>query len=119
MAYGVVVVGVTHKEGYKVAAATRAEKTRHEHNKNHKKKCRDGGNTDSKLDVELIPPALEVTDLVGREVRELEKDLKHAHKTRVLPIIIISSSVQRRVGIPDHDRPPTRNGRYHILSHPR
>ena len=50
------------------------------------RKCRDEGNTDSKLDVELIPLALEATGAVGREVKEIVKDLKHAYETRVLPI---------------------------------
>ena len=36
--------------------------------------------------MELIPLALEVTGAVGREVKELGKDLKHAYETRVLPI---------------------------------
>jgi hypothetical protein len=36
--------------------------------------------------VELIPLALEVTGAVGREVKELGKDLKHAYETRVLPV---------------------------------
>ena len=44
------------------------------------------GNTDSRLDLELAPLALEATGAVGREVKELGKDLKHAHETRVLPI---------------------------------
>ena len=83
-----VVVGVTHKDGFKGAAAARAEKKKHEHYNNHKRKCRDEGNTDSRLDVELIPLALEATGTtaVGREVKELGKDLKHAYETRVLPI---------------------------------
>jgi hypothetical protein len=82
----VVVVGVTHKDGFKGAAAARAEKKKHEHYNNHKKKCRDECNTDSRLDVELNPLALEVTGAVGREVKELGKDLRHAYETRVLPI---------------------------------
>ena len=85
-AYDVVVVGVTHKDGFKGAAAARAEQKKHEHYNNHKKKCRDEGNLDARLDVELIPLALEVTGAVGREVKELGKDLKHAYETRVLPI---------------------------------
>ena len=36
--------------------------------------------------MELIPLALEVTGAVGREVKELGRDLKHAYETRVLPI---------------------------------
>jgi hypothetical protein len=36
--------------------------------------------------VELIPLALEVTGAVGREVKELSRDLKYAYETRVLPI---------------------------------
>ena len=40
-AYDVVVVGVTHKDGFKGAAATRAEKKKHEHYNNHKRKCSD------------------------------------------------------------------------------
>ena len=70
-AYSVVVVGVTHKDGFKGAAAARAEKKKHEHYNYHKRKCRDEGNTDSRLDVELIPLALEATGTVGREVKEL------------------------------------------------
>ena len=85
-AYYVVVVGVTHKDGFKGAASARAEKKKHEHYNNHKRKCRDEGNTDSRLDVELIPLALEATGAVGREVKEIVKDLKHAYETRVLPI---------------------------------
>ena len=85
-AYDVVVVGVTHKDGFKGAAATRAEQKTHEHYNNHKKNCRDKGNSDSRLDVELIPLALEVTAAVGREAKELGRDLKHAYETRVLPI---------------------------------
>jgi hypothetical protein len=87
-AYDVVVVGVTHthKDGFKGAAAARVEKKNHEHYNNHKKKCRDEGNTDSRLDVELFPLALEATGAVGREVKELGRDLKHAYETRVLPI---------------------------------
>ena len=53
--YDVVVVGVTHKDGFKGAAAARAEKKKHEHFNNHKRKCRDEENTYSRLDVELIP----------------------------------------------------------------
>jgi hypothetical protein len=53
-AYNVAVVGVTHKDGFKGATA-RAEKKKHEHYNSHKKKCRDEGNTDSRLAVELIP----------------------------------------------------------------
>ena len=85
-AYDVVVVGVTHKDGFKGAAAAKAERKKHEHYNSHKKKCRDEGNTDSRLDVELIPLAMEVTGAVGREVQELGRDLKHAYETRVLPI---------------------------------
>ena len=36
--------------------------------------------------MELIPLALKVTGAVGREVKELGRDLKHAYETRVLPI---------------------------------
>jgi hypothetical protein len=36
--------------------------------------------------VELIPLALEATDAMGSEVKELGKYLKHAYETRVLPI---------------------------------
>ena len=36
--------------------------------------------------MELTPVALEATGAVGREVKELGKDLKHAYETRVLPI---------------------------------
>ena len=84
----VVVVGSHIKTGlkFKGAAAARAEKKKHEHYNNHKRKCRDEGNTDSRLDVEPIPLALEATGAVGREVKELVKDLKHAYETRVLPI---------------------------------
>ena len=84
-AYDVVVVGVTHKDGFKGAAAARAEKKKHEHYNNHKSKCRKEWNTDSRLDVELVPLALEVAGAVGEEVRELEKELKHAYEYRVLP----------------------------------
>jgi hypothetical protein len=77
-AYDVVVVGVTHKDGFKGAAAAKAEKKKQEHYNSHKKKHRDERNTDSRLDVELIPLALEVTGAVGREVKELGRDLKHA-----------------------------------------
>jgi hypothetical protein len=83
----VVVAGVTHKGGFKGAAAARAEREKHERYNNHKKKCsRDEGNLDARLDVELIPLALEVTGAVGREVKELGNDLKHAYETRVLPV---------------------------------
>ena len=59
----------------------------HEHYTNHKKKCRDKGNTDSRLDVGFSPLALEVTGaVVEREAKELGKDLRHAYETRVLPI---------------------------------
>jgi hypothetical protein len=85
-AYDVVVVGVTHKDGFKGAAAAKSEKKKQGHYNSHKKKCRDEGNTDSRLDVELISLALEVTGAVGREVKELGRDLKHAYKTKVLPI---------------------------------
>ena len=70
-----VVVGVTHKDGFKGAAAARAEKKKHEHYNNHKSKCRNEGNADSRLDVELTPLALEVTGAIGEEVRELAKEL--------------------------------------------
>jgi hypothetical protein len=94
-AYGVVVEGVTHKDGFKGAAAAKAEKKKQEHYDNHKKKCRaarDEGNTDSRLDVELIPLVLEVTEAVGREVKELGRDLKQAYETRVLPISNVSAA---------------------------
>ena len=81
-----VVVGVTHNDGFKGAAAARAEREKHEHYNNHKKKCRNEGNLDARLDVELIPLALEVTGEVGREVKELGKDLKQEYETRVLPV---------------------------------
>ena len=42
-AYDVVVVGVTHKDGFKGAAAARAEKKKHEHYNYHKRKCNDEG----------------------------------------------------------------------------
>ena len=35
--------------------------------------------------MELTPLALEATGVMGHEVRELGKDLKHAYETRVLP----------------------------------
>ena len=60
-AYDVVVVGATHRDGFKGAAAARAETKKHEHYNNHRRRCRDEGNTDSQLDVELIPLALEAT----------------------------------------------------------
>jgi hypothetical protein len=91
-AYDVVVVGVTHKDGFKGAAAAKAEKKKQEHYDSHNKKCRDEGNTDSRLDVEFIPLALEVTGAVGREVKELDRDLKHAYETRVLPISNVSAA---------------------------
>ena len=68
------------------AQTDRTKGGKHEHYNNHKKKCRDEGNLDARLDVELIPLALEVTGAVGREVKELGKDLKHAYETRVLPV---------------------------------
>jgi hypothetical protein len=114
------VVGVTHKDGFKGAAVARAEKKNHEHYNNHKKKCRDERNTDSRLDVELIPLALEVTGAVGREVKELGRDLKHAYETRVLPISNASAAgFQRRMGIPDLDHPPTRYGRNCVWGSPK
>ena len=63
-----------------------AEMKKDEHYNNHKSKCRNEGNTDSRLDVELTPLVLEVTRAVGEEVRELGKELKHAYEYRVLPI---------------------------------
>jgi hypothetical protein len=63
-----------------------------EHYNSHKKKCRDEVNTDSRLDVELIPLVLEGTGAVGREAKELGRDLKHAYETRVLPIISASAA---------------------------
>ena len=36
--------------------------------------------------MELISLSLEVTGAVGREVKELGRELKHAYETRVLPI---------------------------------
>ena len=82
-----VVVGVTHKDGYKGAAASRAEREeKHEHYNSHKRNCRDEGNIDSRLHAELIPLVLEVTGRFGREVKALGKDLKYAYETRVLPI---------------------------------
>ena len=83
---GVVVEGVTHRDGFKGAAAARSDKKKHEHYNNHKRKCRDEGNTESQLDVELIPLALEATGAVGHEVKELGKDLKLAYETRLLSI---------------------------------
>ena len=68
-------MGVTHTDGFKGAAAARAEKKKHEHYNNPKRKCRDEGNTDSRLDVELIPLALEATGAGGHEVKELAKIL--------------------------------------------
>jgi hypothetical protein len=39
----VVVVGVTHKDGFKGAATAKAGKKKQEHYNSHKKKCRDEG----------------------------------------------------------------------------
>ena len=109
-----VVVGVTHKHSFKGAAAARAEKKKHEHYNSHKRKCRDEENTDSRLDVELIPLALEATGAVGREVKELGKGLNHAYETRAgatdkQRIGSGGGSVQRCMGVPDLEHPPKRH----------
>ena len=84
MAYDVVVVGFTHRNGSRGAAATRAGKKKHEHYNNHKGKCKDKGRLTARRGAH--PLALEATGAVGNEVKELGKDLKHAHETRVLPM---------------------------------
>ena len=82
-----VAVGVTHKDGFKGATATRAEKKKQARALQQSQgKVQRKGNTDSRLDVELFPLALEATGAVGHEVKELGIDLKHAYETRVLPI---------------------------------
>jgi hypothetical protein len=113
-AYDVVVVGVTHKDRFKGAAAAKAEKKKQEHYNSHKKTCRDEGKTD--------PLALEVTLAVGREVKELGRDLKHAcvrNQGTIDKQRIGSGGFQRRVGVPNLDHPPTRHGRNRVWGNPR
>ena len=119
-AYDVIVVGVTHKDGFKGAAAARAKKKKHEHHNNYKKKCRDEGKKDSRLAVELIPLALEATGAVGNEVNESGKDLKHAYEIRVLPISNASAAAAfNGAWVLDFDHPPIRYSRNRIWGHPR
>ena len=91
-ANGVVVVGVTHKDGFKGAAAARAEKKNPKHCNNHKRKCRNEGNTDARLDVELIPLALEATGALGNKV--------NAYETRVLLPSLKTSPSKKLVPMP-------------------
>jgi hypothetical protein len=86
-AYDVVVVGVTHKDGFKGSAAARAETKNTSTTTTTRESAETKeANTDSRLDVGLIPLALEATGAVGNEIKVLEKDLKHAYGTRVLSI---------------------------------
>ena len=97
----------------RVQRSRRCQKKKHEHYNNHKRKCIDEGNTDSRLDVELIPLALEATGAAGHEVEELGEDLKHAYKTRVLPISSASAAAAFNdawVYRPDIDHLPKRHG---------
>jgi len=80
-----VITGVTQDDGYKGAAAKRAEKRKNQHYNSHIQACRKAGSTDKRLDIEMVPLAIETMGATGEEMQELSKVLKRSFETAILP----------------------------------
>ena len=83
--YDMVITGVTQADGFRGSAAARAEKRKNQHYEGHIQACRKAGSTDKRLDIEMVPLAIETTGTAGIEMQELSKVLKRSFETTILP----------------------------------